>query len=147
MDRCKINSCGTVLPNRKNMPRDSGLKQLKLKRGDVRVRPTGGLTALVWKEIQEVYMLTNTDPPPQEVNFCDDSNHTVKLHTVERYNQHMGYVDNSKCMANRYLVSRRTFKWTTKLFFHRLDLRVLHSWILLFSCGAKYTHQDLGSFC
>jgi len=29
-----------------------------------------------------------------------------------------------------------------KLFFHLLDLTVLNSWILLSSCGAKYTHGD-----
>ena len=35
-----------------------------------------------------------------------------------------------------------TFEWTTKLFLHFLDLTVLNSWILLSSCGAKYTHRD-----
>jgi len=29
-----------------------------------------------------------------------------------------------------------------KLFFHFLDLTVLNSWILLPSCGAKFTHRD-----
>jgi len=87
-------------------------------------------------------MLTNMDPPPAEGNFCDGSNHPVKPHIVERYNRHMGYVNNSDHMANSYSMSRRTFKWTTKLFFHFLDLTVLNSWILLSSCGAKYTHRD-----
>ena len=32
------------------MPRDFGPKHLKLKRGDVRVKTRGGLTALVWKD-------------------------------------------------------------------------------------------------
>jgi len=59
LDRRQINSCGKVRPNRKDMPRDFGPKQLKLKRGDVRVRTRGGLTALVWKDRREVYMLTN----------------------------------------------------------------------------------------
>src|SRR5215510_2721414 len=54
----------------------------------------------------------------------------------------MGHVDNSDHMANSYSMIRRTFKWTTKLFFHLLDLTVLNSWILLSSCGAKYTHRD-----
>ena len=73
-------------PNRKDMPRDFGPKQLKLKRGDVR----GGLTALVWKDRREVYMLTDTYPPPTEGIFCDDSNRPVKPHNVERYNRHTG---------------------------------------------------------
>jgi hypothetical protein len=41
-------------------------------------------------------------------------------------------------MANSFLISWCNFKWTTKLFFHLLDLTVLNSWILLSSCGAKY---------
>jgi len=127
LDKRKINSCGTVRPNRKDMPNDFGPKQLKLKRGDVRVRTRGGLTALVWKDRQELYMLTNMDPPPAEGSFCDDSNRPVKPHIVELYNRHMGYIDNSDRMANSYSMSRRTFKWTTKLFFHFLDLTVLNS--------------------
>jgi len=54
----------------------------------------------------------------------------------------MGHVDNSDRMANSYSMIRRTFKWTTKLFFHLLDLTVLNCWILLSSCGAKHTHRD-----
>jgi len=59
-DRHKINSCGTVRPNRKDMPRDFGPKQMKLKRGDIRVRTRGGLTTLVWKDRREVYMVTTS---------------------------------------------------------------------------------------
>jgi hypothetical protein len=50
MDRCKINSCGTIQTNRKDMPHDSVPKQLKLKRGDVRVKTRGSMTTLVWKD-------------------------------------------------------------------------------------------------
>ena len=81
------------------------------------------------------------DRPPAEGNFCD-SNHPMKPNIMERYNWHMGYIDTSDHMANSCSVSQRTFKWTTKLFFHLLDLTVLNSWILLSSCGAKYTHRD-----
>jgi len=71
-------------------------------------------------------MLTNMGPPTAEENFCDNSNHPVKPHIMEQYNQHIGYVDNSDHMANSYSMIRRTFKWTTKLFFHFLDLTVLN---------------------
>jgi hypothetical protein len=119
-----------------------GPRKLKLKRGDVRVRTRGNLTALAWKDRSNVYVLTNIDPPPSEGNFYDDSNCPVKPHTVVRYNRHIGYVNNSDRMANSYSIRRRNFKWRTKLFFHLLDLTVLNSWILLSSCGAKYNHRD-----
>ena len=126
------------------MPLDFGPKQLKLKRGDVRVQTRGGLNTLVWKDRQVVYMFTNMDPPPAEGNFCDDRDCPVKPHIAERYNLHMGYVDNSDHMAISYSMSQHIFKWTTKLFVHLLDLTVLNIWILLSSCGAKYTHQEFG---
>jgi len=138
----KINSCGTVRANTKDLPPDFGPKNLKLKRGDIRVRTRGSLTALVWKDRQEVYMLSNMDQPPAEGNLCDNRNHPVTPRIVKRYNWHMGYVNSSDRMANGYSISRHTFKWTTKLFFHLLDLTVLNSWILLSSCGAKYSHRD-----
>ena len=106
------------------------------------MRTRGGLTALVWKDRRKVYMLTIMDPLPTEGNVCDNSSRPMKPHIVEWYKRHMAYVDNSDHMANSYSMSRRTFKWTTKLFFHFLDLTVLNSWIQLPSCGAKYTHRD-----
>jgi len=83
------------------------------------------------------------DLPPEEGNFYDDSKQAVKPQIVARYNHHMGYVDNSDHLANSYLMCRHNFKWTTKLFFHLLDLTVLNSWILLSSCGAKCIHRDI----
>ena len=80
----------------------------------------------MWKERQQVYMVTNTDPPPAGGNVCD-SNCPVKRHIMERYNQHMGYTDNSDHMPNNYSMSRRTFKWNMKMFVHLLDLRALNS--------------------
>jgi len=38
LERCEINSCRPVWPNRRDMPHDYGPKKLKLKRGDIRVR-------------------------------------------------------------------------------------------------------------
>jgi len=108
LDRCKINSCRTVRPNRKDMPHDFGPEQLKMKRGNVRVRTRGGLTALVWKDRQENYTLTNMDSPPAEGNFCDNSNRPVKPHIMEWYNQHMGYVNNSDRMTNSYSIRQHT---------------------------------------
>jgi len=36
-----------------------------------------------------------------------------------------------------YSISRRTFKWMKKLFFHPLDLAILNSYILHSLCGCK----------
>jgi len=65
------------------MPHDFEPKQMKLIRGDVKVKTRGGLSELVWKDRREVYILTYMDPLPAEGNFCDNSNHTVTPHIVE----------------------------------------------------------------
>jgi hypothetical protein len=80
----KISTCSMVRPNWKDIHPDFGLKKLKLERGDVWVKTRGGLTALIWNDRWEVYMLTNINPPPGEGNFCDDSNCPVKPHNVEQ---------------------------------------------------------------
>jgi hypothetical protein len=123
------------------MPPDFGSKILKLK-DDIRVRTRVDLTALVWKDKREVYILTNTYQPPTEGNFCDEHGNAPKTAIVDSYNTHMGYVDKRDRKANSYSISRRTFKWTKKLFFHLLDLAILNSWILLSTCGAKYSQRD-----
>jgi hypothetical protein len=110
---------------------------MRLKRGDILTSTRGDLTALVWKDKREVYILTNMQQPPTEGNFCGEHRNALKPVTVDSYNKHTGYIDKSDHMANSYSISRRTFKWTKKLFFHLLDLTILSSWILLSTCGAK----------
>ena len=55
----KILCCGTVRPHRKNMPKDLRPKTLRLKRGDIRVRTRGDLSAVVWKDKRDVHLLTD----------------------------------------------------------------------------------------
>ena len=83
LDRHKINSCRILQPNRKEMPRDSGPKKLKLKRGGTKVRTWGGLTALVWKDRQEVYMLTWTHYQQKEIFVMATTYETSHQGTVQ----------------------------------------------------------------
>ena len=48
-----------------------------------------------------------------------------------------------KKIANSYSTSRRTFKWTEKLFFHLLDLAILNSYILHSSCGVRTFYIEI----
>ena len=141
--RRQIYCCGTVRPNRKGMPQDIGPKKLKLKRGDIHVRTMGDLTAILWKDKRDVYLLSNIHNAPPEGNFRDNDGKAVKPQIVEDYSRHMGYVDKGDRMANSYSICRRTLKWTKKLFFHLFDLAILNSFILLSSCGGtKISHRD-----
>jgi len=101
------------------------------------------LTAVVWKDKRDVCLLTNFHDPPREGNYRDEHGNAIKPTIVADYNRHMGHVDNSDRLANSYTASRRTWKWTKKLFFHLLDLAIVNSYILLSSCGGKkISHRD-----
>jgi len=125
------------------MPTDLNPKTLRLKRGDIRVRTRGDLTAVVWKDKRDVCLLTNIHDPPREGNYRDEHRNAIKLAIVAD-NRHMGHVDNSERLANSYMASRRTWKWR-KLFFHLLDLATVNSYILLSSCGGKKISQRFSS--
>ena len=98
--------------NRKGMPKDLEPKTLRLKRGDIRVRTRGDLTAVVWRDKRDVCLLTNIHDPPTEGNYRDEHRNTIKPVIVADYNHHMGLVNNADRMANSYTASRRTWKWT-----------------------------------
>jgi hypothetical protein len=48
-----------------------------MKRGNIRVRTRGDLTAVVWKDKREVYLLTNLHDPPRESNYRDENGNAI----------------------------------------------------------------------
>lgn len=134
----KINSCGTVRYNRRQMPQDIGQK---LKKGDIVTRIKGNLSAVRWKDKRDVYLLTNIHSPPVAGNFIDESSNAIKPRVIEDYNTNMGYIEQSNQMANRYGVAKKTWKWPKKLFFHLLDLTIVNAFILHKSVGGNMSHK------
>jgi hypothetical protein len=121
------------------MPLDFSPKQLKTKRGCIVSRVKGTLRAVCWKDKREVYVLSNMHISPVEGNFKLDGK-AVKPCIIEDYNTHMGYDDLSDRMGNSYSISRRTWKWTKKLFFHLLDVTILNVYVLSKLRGSTLTH-------
>jgi len=66
----------------------------------------------------------------------------VKLAIIQDYSRDMEYVGKSDHVMNFYAISRWTWKWTKKIFFHLLDLNILNSTIILASCGSKLSHRQ-----
>jgi hypothetical protein len=69
-------------------------------------------------------------PQDSGSDYCDKHGNAIRPKIIEDCNQHMGYVDKSERMANSYSISRRTFKWTKKLFFHLIDLTIMNTVVL-----------------
>ena len=74
----------------------------------------GNLTAIVWKEKQNVNIRMNIHSPSLEANFSDKRGKAVKPAIIQDYFRHMGYVENSDRIMNSYSISRQTRKWTKK---------------------------------
>lgn len=134
------NQCyGMVRPNSRGMPQYLAPKKMKLKQ-DIHVRIIGNLTPILWRDKQDIYMLTNIHNAPTEGKFCDTNGKAIKQQIVVDYSHHVGMGDR---IANSYSISCRTWKWTKKLFFHLLDLAILNNFIHLSSCGGeKISHKD-----
>ena len=62
-----MNCCGTGRPNRKGMLKNFG-HTMKLKSGDLKTKLKGNLRAIVWKDKQNVNILTNMHSPPLKGN-------------------------------------------------------------------------------
>jgi hypothetical protein len=56
----KMNCCGTVRPNKKDMLLDLGHRNFKTKGGDIKVRTRGERTALIWKDEIDMHVLICT---------------------------------------------------------------------------------------
>ena len=73
LEQKKIFCCGMVRLHRKGMHKDLKTKTLRMKRGNIRVRTRGDLTAVVWKGKMDVCLLTNIHNPPREGNYHVDT--------------------------------------------------------------------------
>jgi len=50
------------------------------------------LTAVVWRDKQDVHILTNMHHSPTNCNFCDEHGNGIKQ-IIMQYNKHMGHID------------------------------------------------------
>jgi hypothetical protein len=53
------------------MLKESDNRTLKLEQGDIHARVRGVLTAVIWKEKRDMYILTNVNEPPVEFSVMN----------------------------------------------------------------------------
>jgi hypothetical protein len=68
------------------------------------------LTAMLWKNTQDVHILTITDRPQRDGNFYEEHEKAQKPINVTHSSWHMGYIDKWGKMANSYSISQRAWK-------------------------------------
>jgi len=120
------------------MLRDFGPKQMKLKRGDMKVEATAVLNATVWRDRWGVYMLSNMDQHhyrrASRIKRRNPWSH--RWSTLRKATEWLGLFNESPyCQVEGKL---HPFPTHT----HLPDLMILHGWMLLSSCGNRYTDWD-----
>ena len=120
---------GTVRHNRRGMPVPAELKTVNV--GDSAYGRKGQIVALKWKDKREVFMLSSATDP-REFRTVNTRNFTGKRKpaVVDDYSKKMGGVDKSDQLMAYFPLSRRTSKWTTKMFMHFYTLAVIQSAIV-----------------
>lgn len=122
----KTNSCGTVRPNRKEMP---NLTQ-KLSKGESISMCAENLLCVKWKDRRDVMMLSTFHEDRivtlDKVDF-KTKEPIQKPAVVVDYNENMGAIDRSDMMLSSTECVRKTTKWYKKLFFHMVDLSLLNA--------------------
>jgi len=66
------------------------------------------LIAEVWRDKQDVHILTNMHRPLAEDNFYAEHGEAHNPIFIEDYDRHMGYLNLGDRMADSYLISQKT---------------------------------------
>jgi hypothetical protein len=126
---CKTKAVGTVMSNRKEMPKKafSG----KLKKGEKISRQRDHLLAVKWKDVRYVFFLTTAhEDLLVEATSSRGTHCKIKPAAVLDYNKYKTGVDRSDQMLSYYSFVRKSIKWWKKLFFHLFDQVMVNPHIL-----------------
>jgi len=147
LDSYDTYACGTVRPNRKEVPKIFG--QVKLKQGETIFRVRENLTAIRFHDKRDVTMLSTIHQPTMVLTNKVDHRTKEPIHkprAIVDYIQKMGGVDLADQIVQYYDVLRRCVKWWKKLFLHMLNILVVNAYILHQKYGqqqrVKRTHMS-----
>lgn len=94
------------------------------------------LAATSWKDNKQVLLLSTyvgAEPVKSIKRFDKKQKSTVEIpcpRVIKEYNAHMGGVDLMDSYLGRYRIRMKSRKWTTRLFYHLLDMTVINAWVL-----------------
>ena len=113
--------CGTVMLNRKGLPKNA--KTTKLARGEVKFYQKDKIILTTWKDKRQVNILSTNCSP-----MIDDA--LNKPACVQLYNVYMGGVDKNDQLCTYYRVGRASHKWWRYVFWFAFNISITNSWLL-----------------
>ncbi|XP_065672200.1 piggyBac transposable element-derived protein 4-like [Hydra vulgaris] len=130
--KMNIQTTGTIMKNRKQLPED--IKKLKLKRHEVSAYVhSSNVMVLAWQDRRQGLMLSTFHDSTTEVakqrikgGIVDIDKPTV----IVNYSKYMGAVDRADHYCSSYSFLRKSLKWWRKIFFWLLEVAVVNSYIL-----------------
>lgn len=143
MQNLKYAAVGTVMSNRKNLPK---FESKKLVRGQSEVKVTSsGLLSVKWQDTKEVIVISNCHKP----NICTVAK-TLKTgqkteipcpEAIKYYREIMGGVDLADQMSGLYEYDRKSDKWWKKIFYRLIMMAAVNSWVIFNEM--KRTHNKI----
>lgn len=94
------------------------------------------LSATSWKDNKQVLLLSTyvgAEPADTITRYEKKLKANIQIscpRVVKEYNAHMGGVDLMDSFIGRYRIRIKSRKWTTRLFYHLLDMTVINAWVL-----------------
>ena len=143
----KVYTVGTLRRNRGEPPeiRDPG----RMNSGDVVARDNGKVLVLAWKDKRVVKAITTkhdasmTTVARPKKRGRGEMEQVSKPACIVDYNKHMSGVDLLDQMISYYPFTRKTTKWTKKVFFYLVKISAHNAFVLY---KAKSIHNDFNTF-
>jgi hypothetical protein len=134
----RVNACGTVRANRKDLPKDLLPKNVALQKHEYKVAQLNDLSYGIWKDTKPVLILSNFHIPysvgevSRTINARKQQVEAPK--SLADYQVNMKGVDLCDQMSGYYQLHHRSKKWWRRLFFYLLAVSVHNAYIVAKAC-------------
>jgi len=138
----KTDCVGTLRLSRKDVPQ--GVKEKKLKKGELVAQHSGPVSVLKWKDKKDVTMISTYHGEETRVKRMKCRQEKQKPVSVLDYNENMGGVDLKDQLLQPYLLGRKKMtKWYIKLFRRLLNTTFLNCMVI---CHANSGQNKVDHF-
>ena len=132
----------TAKRNRINLP--ISFTKPPLEKGNFTFRRNENMLAIRYHDKKEIYILsTMHDASLTSIGKNNrNGDEIIRLKAIHDYNQSMGVVDRNDGQIGHYKCIQKTYKWSTKLFFHFVEEAIFNSFIIYNKAGGSKRFLD-----